>query len=731
MYLFNEDMDNNFDALLIKVLQIMNEEPRKSFNYKQLAAKLELQSKALRQQLREELERLAKEEKIEETSPGKYRIKPETVFIGVLDLTNNGSGFVVTDESEQDIFVPGRYLNRALHGDLVEVRVLKWRNGRNPEGEVIKVIERAKTFFTGILKVYGAYGFVEPDDPKMYKDFFVRQTDFNGAKDGDKVVVELKEWPAGQGSPIGRINKVLGKPGEHETEMHAILDEYNLPDAFPEEVELAAEQLPHMIDAAEIKRRRDMRDRVTFTIDPVDAKDFDDALSVKKLDNGHWEIGVHIADVTHYVRPGDVIDREAFERSTSVYLVDRVIPMLPEVLSNYLCSLRPNEDKLTFSVVFEMDESGKVYDTWFGRTIIHSDKRFTYEEAQEILNTGKGLFHEQLSLLNGIAKRLRAKRFANGAISFERSEVRFRLDEKNNPVEVNIKIPIDTHKLIEEFMLLANRSVAEFVGKKRRGKVFVYRVHDKPKREKLEELRKVVMKFGHRINLKDEKKLAQAINKLLDDVKHRKERMLVELMVLRTMSKAVYTTENRGHYGLAFSYYTHFTSPIRRYPDMMVHRLLQDYLDGKQPQSKTSLEKKCIHATDMEINAQHAEWDSIDYMKAKYISRFIGEVFDGIISGVTEFGLFVELTENMVEGLVRRVEMHNDYFVFDPDAQALIGQSTGKRYRLGDEVKVRVLDANPDKKQVSFELADAFSERSGKKSKKKKKKKKKNNRNKQ
>ncbi len=704
----------------------MNEEPRKSFNYKQLAAKLELHSEELRQQLRVELERMAKEEKIEETSPGKYRIKRKELYIGVLDLTNNGSGFVVTDDLEKDVFVPNRYLNRALHGDLVEVRVLKWRNGRNPEGEIVKILERAKILFSGILKVYGAYGFVEPDDPKAYKDFFVPKDGFMGAGDGDKVVVELTDWPEKQGSPVGKIVKVLGKPGEHETEIHAILDEYNLPEEFPEEVELAAQKLSHVIDAKEIARRRDMRDRVTFTIDPVDAKDFDDALSVKKLDNGRWEIGIHIADVTHYVKPDDIIDREAYQRGTSVYLVDRVIPMLPEVLSNQLCSLRPNEDKLTFSVVVETDETGKVYDTWFGRTVIHSDKRFTYEEAQQILDQGKGLFYDYLKLLDTIAKKLRAKRFAKGAISFERSEVRFKLDEKNNPVDIMIKVPIDTHKLIEEFMLLANRSVAEFIGKQLKGKVFVYRVHDKPKREKLEELRKVVMKFGHRINVNDEKKLAQAINRLLDDVKHRKERMLVELMVLRTMSKAVYTTENRGHYGLAFPYYTHFTSPIRRYPDVMVHRLLQEYLDEKRPKSKTVLEKKCIHATDMEINAQHAEWDSIDYMKAKYISKYVGEVFDGVISGVTEFGMFVELTENMVEGLVRRVEMHNDYFVYDPDEQALIGQTTGKRYRLGDEVKVRVMEANPEKKQVSFALADAFSEKNTKKSKKKKKKKNKN-----
>jgi len=717
-------MADKFEKLLIRVLQIMSAEPRKSFNYRQLAAKLELQSEELKQWLRRELERLADEDKIEETSKGKYRIKPRTIYIGVLDMTNNGSGFVVTDELEKDIFVPNRYLNKALHGDLVEVRILRDRPGRNPEGEIIRIIERAKTRYTGIVRLYKEYAFVDPDDPKMYKSFYVDIEDLNGADDGDKVVVEMVEWPEKVGSPTGRVIKVLGKPGDHETEIHAILDEYNLPYEFNPEVEEAAKDLPKVISKQEIKKRRDMRDRVTFTIDPVDAKDFDDALSVKKLDNGRWEIGVHIADVTHYVRPGDVIDREAYERSTSVYLVDRVIPMLPEVLSNELCSLRPNEDKLTFSVIFEMDESGKVYNRWFGRTVIHSDKRFTYEEAQAILDKGKGLFYEQLNVLNRIAKNLRKQRFDKGAISFERSEVRFKLDEEKNPVEIYVKIPIDTNKLIEEFMLLANRHVAEFVGKEKKGKVFVYRVHDKPKKDKLDELRKVIKRFGYRLDTRNGRSLAKAINQLLEDVKHKKERTLVELMVLRT-SKAVYTTDNRGHYGLAFDYYTHFTSPIRRYPDMMVHRLLQQYLDGKQPRNKQAYEKKCIHTTDMEINAQHAEWDSIAYMQAKYISDYIGDEFEGVISGITEWGIYVELVDTLIEGMVRRTEMSNDYFIYDPDEQAMIGRRTGKRYQLGDDVRVRVVDVDLEKKQVTFEMADAFSKANQTVKKKKKKKKKK------
>ncbi|NPA43863.1 MAG: ribonuclease R [Chlorobi bacterium] len=718
-----------YKNLLIRILQILSEQPRKSFNYKQIASLLELYSEEERRRVREGLEDLLKQDKIEETSRGKYRFKQKNVHIGVLDMTNNKTGFVVTDTLEKDVFVPHAFLNKALHGDLVEVLVLRTPPGRNPEGEILRVLERAKTHFTGVVRMKKGFAFVDPDDPKMYKSFYVDEEDLNGAEHGDKVVVEMIDWPPKAGSPFGRVVKVLGQPGEHETEIHSILDEYNLPYEFDPEVEEAAKQLPSTIEPEEIARRRDMRDRVTFTIDPMDAKDFDDALSVKKLPNGRWEIGVHIADVTHYVKPGDVIDREAFERSTSVYLVDRVIPMLPEVLSNQLCSLRPNEDKLTFSVVFEMDEEGKVYDRWFGRTVIHSDKRFTYEEAQEILDKGKGLFHEQLAVLNKMAKSLRKKRFEKGAISFERSEVRFRLDEDKNPVEVYVKIPMDTNKLIEEFMLLANRSVAEFVGKEKKGKVFVYRVHDKPKRDKLEELKRVIMKFGHRIDIDDDKKLAQAINQLLEDVKHKKERTLVELMVLRTMSKAVYTTENRGHYGLAFEYYTHFTSPIRRYPDVMVHRLLQKYLEGKRPRNKMFYEKKCIHATDMEINAQHAEWDSIAYMQAKYIKDYIGEEFEGIISGVTEWGLYVELADTMVEGMVRRTEMSNDYFIYDEEDKAFVGQRTGKRYQLGDDVRVKVVDVDLVKKQVTFELADDFSKRNNRDTAKKKKRKKKKKKN--
>ena len=723
-------MKKDFDNLLIRILQVMSEAPRKSFNYKQIASKLELHSDELRKQVQRELEKLLEQERIEETTRGKYRIKPKSIFIGILDMTNNRSGFVIVDELEKDVFVPFAFLNKALHGDLVEVKIWRAPKGRNPEGEILKILNRAKTHFTGIVRMKEGFAFVDPDDPKMYKSFYVAEDHLNGARHGDKVVVEMTDWPEKAGSPFGKVVKILGKPGEHETEIHSILDEYNLPYEFEPDIEEAARKLPHIIEESEIKKRRDMRDRVTFTIDPVDAKDFDDALSVKKLENGRWEIGVHIADVSHYVQPGSVLDREAFQRATSVYLVDRVIPMLPEILSNQLCSLRPNEDKLTFSVVFEMDENGKVYKKWFGRTVIHSDKRFTYEEAQKILDQGKGLFFDQLHVLNQIAKKLRSKRFERGAISFERSEVRFRLDEEKNPVEIYLKVPMDTNKLIEEFMLLANRSVAEFVGKELKKKIFVYRVHDKPKRDKLEELKKVVMRFGHRLDLTDDKKLARAINKLLEDVKNKKERTLVELMVLRTMSKAVYTTDNRGHYGLAFDYYTHFTSPIRRYPDILVHRLLQKYLDKKPVRNITAYEKKCIHATDMEINAQHAEWDSIAYMQAKYIKDYIGEEFDGVISGVTEWGIYVELVDTLIEGMVRRTEMFRDYFIYDPDEQALIGQRTGKRYRLGDEVRVRVVDVDLVKKHITFELADDFNKRkqsSVKKKKKKKKKKRKKN----
>jgi len=699
-------MSKNKESLLIKILQILGSHPNKSFNYKQIAAKLEFDSEKIRKQIQKDLKKLKKENKIRETSRGKYQIIEKKLYIGVIDMTNNGSGFAIVDGLEKDIFIPNHRLNKALHGDLVEVEIVKQKPGKRPEGEVLRIIERAKKHFTGIVQMYGNYAFIDPDDIKMYKEIFVSKENLNGAKDGEKVVVEIYDWPQKLGSPLGKVVKILGQPGDHEVEIHAILDEYDLPYEFEPEVEQEANKLPTEITEAEIKRRRDMRGITTFTIDPVDAKDFDDALSIRKLQNGRYEIGVHIADVSHYVKSGTILDDEAYNRATSVYLVDRVVPMLPEVLSNGLCSLRPNEDKLTFSAVFEMDESGKIYKEWYGRTITHSDRRFTYEEAQEIIEGAEGDFKEEILLLDKIAKQLRQKRFKHGALSFDRIEVRFKVDEKGNPVEVYFKESKDANKLIEEFMLLANRKVAEFVTLKikPKEKTFVYRVHDDPAPEKLQDLNEIVQKFGYKLDLKSRKSIIKSINNLLEEIQDKPEKNMLETLTIRSMSKAVYTTDNRGHYGLAFDYYTHFTSPIRRYPDVMVHRLLQDYLDKKIAHNKEEYEKKCIHSTNMEIQAASAERDSIKYMQAKYIEQFKDVAFEGVITGVTEWGIYVELTANKVEGLVRRREMRDDYYYYDEDEYAMIGEITGKKYRLGDVVTVQVKSTNPLKKQIDFEM---------------------------
>ena len=699
-------MKQNKESLLIKILQILGSHPEKSFNYKQIAAKLEFDSEQVRKQIQKDLKKLVKQNRIKQTSRGKYQIIQKKLYLGVIDMTNNGSGFAIVDELENDIFIPNNRLNKALHGDLVEVEIIKQKPGKRPEGEVVRIIERAKTHFTGIVKMFKNYAFVDPDDVKMYKEIFVSKDHFNGAKNGEKVVVEIYDWPQKVGSPLGKVVKVLGQPGEHEVEIHAILDEYDLPYEFDPEVQKFADTLPKQITEKEIKKRRDMRGITTFTIDPVDAKDFDDALSIRKLDNGRYEIGVHIADVSHYLQPGTILDKEAYNRATSVYLVDRVVPMLPEVLSNELCSLRPHEDKLTFSAVFEMDETGKVYKEWYGRTVTHSDRRFTYEEAQEIIEGAEGDFKDEILLLDKIAKQLRQQRFKRGAISFDRIEVRFKVDDKGNPVEVYFKESKDANKLIEEFMLLANRKVAEFVTKKLppKDKTFVYRVHDEPAPEKLQELNTIVQKFGYKLDLKSRKAIIKSLNGLLQDIQDKPEKNMLETLTIRSMSKAVYTTDNRGHYGLAFDYYTHFTSPIRRYPDVMVHRLLQNYLDKKPSPNREDYEKKCVHSTNMEIQAASAERDSIKYMQAKYIRDFKDVPFEGVITGVTEWGIYVELTANKVEGLVRRTEMRDDYYYYDEDEYAMIGEITGKKYQLGDVVTVKVKKTNPEKKQIDFEM---------------------------
>ncbi|ATA89404.1 ribonuclease R [Capnocytophaga stomatis] len=706
------------------IFSVLEANQKESFNYKQIAAKLNISDASGRDMLIKKLVQLKEKKRILEPERGKYKAIPfQNYYKGVVDVTSRGNAYVAVDELDEDIFVPSNLLNKALHGDLVEVYVFpRFRNGKKLEGEVTKVLERNKVRFVGVVQMQKNFAFVLPTDHRMYTDIFVSKNDINGAENGDKVIVRIEKWEGKSNSPFGVIEQILGKPGEQTTEMHSILAEYGLPYAFPEEVEAFAKQLDTSITAEEIAKRRDMRDVLTFTIDPKDAKDFDDALSFEILENGNYEIGVHIADVSHYVQEGTILDEEAYNRATSVYLVDRVVPMLPEVLSNFACSLRPNEEKYTFSAVFEMNKKAEILNTWLGRTVIKSDHRLTYEEAQEIIETegnreeaigNSGTESNAYSLLpiplentilifNDLAKKLRTKRMRLGAISFDKIEVKFHLDENDNPTHVYFKESKDANKLIEEFMLLANRKVAEFVAKQK--KTFVYRVHDEPDDEKLMQLNGVISRFGYGINMKDKKSITHSLNSLLEEVKGKKEQNLVDTLAIRSMAKASYSTDNIGHYGLAFDFYTHFTSPIRRYPDVMVHRLLQKYLDNQPSEKQELYETKCKHSSQMENLASSAERDSIKYMQVKYMENHKNQHFAGVISGVTEWGIYVEIVENKCEGLVRTRDIKDDYYIFDEKQYALVGEVTKNMYQLGDEVVVRVKNTDLLKKQLDFEL---------------------------
>ncbi|MEL0274299.1 MAG: ribonuclease R [Flavobacteriaceae bacterium] len=705
------------------MLSFFRENPGKQYNYKQIAAILNLRDTRVRNELIKFLNLNVASKQLLSPSRGKYTlaVTKKQYYRGILEVTSSGRGFVICENLEQDISIPKNGINKAFNGDFVEVYCYKRKNNGSLEGEIVDIIERKKTTFVGILQIEKNYAFVLTRGARMYTDFFIDKNQLSpDYQDGDKVLVRFDEWPKRAESPFGTLIENFGPPGETATEIHAILSDYGLPLRFPDEVEAAAAEIDQSITEEEIKKRRDFRKVLTFTIDPKTAKDFDDALSFEILGEDLYEVGIHIADVSHYVQPGSILDQEALDRATSVYLVDRVVPMLPEVLSNGVCSLRPHEEKYTFSAVFQINRKGRIKKKWFGRTVIYSDHRFAYEEAQDIIETQSPVVSEKHSLRNGsytvdeatfnaittldkIAKNLRKDRMKNGAISFDRVEVNFNLKDDNTPESVFFKSSKDANKLIEEFMLLANKQVARFAGKRDKPLPMVYRIHDEPDPDKLNNLQSVVAGFGYKLNLKT-KNVSQSINKLLLETQGKQEQNMIDTLTIRCMSKAEYTTQNIGHYGLAFDYYAHFTSPIRRYPDVMVHRLLAQHLNKEKWPSIDLLEEASAHSSQREQLATKAERDSIKFMQIKFMENHIGEEFDGVISGVTDRGIYVEIIENKCEGMVRIKDVPGDYFFFDERNHALIGEKTKKIYQLGDLVKVTVAKADLIKRHLDFTM---------------------------
>ena len=704
------------------IISIFADNPFKAYNNKQIASKLGIKDKAGKSLIFNILNELLNDGYLQEIKRGKFVLHADKLsslankkkyITGTVEMKKTGKAYIISDEGGDDIFIASNNTNHALNGDQVKVLLFPKRKGHKPEGQIVEILKRKKTAYVGILEIGKNFGFVVADNQAMPYDILVPKSELKKAKNGEKVVVNITDWPKHANNPVGKITDVLGKPGNNDVEMKSILADFDFPLSFPKKVEQEAEKIPEEISKEEISHRKDYRNVWTITIDPVDAKDFDDAISLLKLGDGLWEVGVHIADVTHYIKPDTLLDAEAYKRGTSVYLVDRVIPMLPEKLSNGVCSLRPNEDKLTFSAIFKMNDKAEVLSQWFGKTVTRSNRRFTYEEVQQIIETEQGEFVENILKLNDMASILRNARFKNGAINFNTPEIRFKLDERGKPIETYVKESKEANHLVEEFMLLANKSVATLIGKpqnNKKPKTFVYRVHDEPNPEKLNTFTQFLNRLGYSLEIQSRDTLARSFNHLFDQIKGRGEENMIETIAIRTMSKAYYSTDNIGHYGLSFPFYTHFTSPIRRYPDMMVHRLLERYLEGKRSVKKEAYEEKCEYTSEMERRAAEAERASIKYKQVEFLLDKVGKTFDGLISGVSKWGIFVELVESKSEGLIRFNDMKDDYYYLDEDNYQIIGKRFGQKLRLGDPVRVLVKNVDMENRQLDFELVEEETE---------------------